>query len=378
MNLIFRYLFFIVIVFHTHLVSGQQEKWSIQKANTWYSNQPWMVGCNYLPQYAINQLEMWQAETFDTVTIDKELTWAENLGFNTLRVFLHELLWKQDQEGFKQRMDKFLDICHKHHIRVLFVFFDSCWDPNPRPGKQKEPLPGVHNSGWVQSPAAKTLGDPSSYNFLEQYVRDIIKTFATDNRIIGWDVWNEPDNLNPSSYNKIELPNKPVLVEQLLPQVFKWIRAENPTQPLTSGVWAGDWSSYEKLKPIEKIQIDKSDIISFHNYNQPEDFEKRVKWLMAFNRPLLCTEYMARGTNSLFKNILPICKHYKIAAYNWGFVAGKSNTNYPWDSWKKKYTGEPPLWFHDIYRPDGKPYAPNEETFIKSITGVVKTKSLSN
>ncbi len=132
-------------------------RWTEKAANEWYAQQPWLVGSNYIPASAINELEMWQADTFDPQRIDKELGWAESIGLNTMRVFLHDLLWQQDPKGFQQRIETFLEIASKHHIKPLFVLFDSCWDPDPRLGKQHEPRPGIHNSGWVQSPGAKAL-----------------------------------------------------------------------------------------------------------------------------------------------------------------------------------------------------------------------------
>src|SRR3954454_1767268 len=125
-------------------------QWSVEQAEEWYEKQPWLVGCNFGPSTAINQLEMWQADTFDLKTIDRELGLAEGLGFTSIRVFLHHLLWEQDQEGFQKRMERFLDIADRHKIGVMFVLFDSVWDPHPKLGKQREPQPGLHNSGWVQ------------------------------------------------------------------------------------------------------------------------------------------------------------------------------------------------------------------------------------
>jgi hypothetical protein len=243
------------------------------------------------------------------------------------------------------------------------------WDPNPQPGRQRDPKPGLHNSGWVQGPGAAILADPTKYPLLESYVKGVVGHYRDDTRILAWDVWNEPDNTNESSYGKQEPNNKLELVQGLLPQVFAWARSANPVQPLTCGIWKGDWSSFEKLTPIEQIQVSESDVVSFHSYDSPQEFEKRVKWLQAYNRPLLCTEYMARGNNSTFKGIMPVAKKYRVAAYNWGFVAGKSNTIYPWDSWKKPYAGEPPVWFHDIFRPNGQPYRADEVALIRQLTG---------
>lgn len=348
---------------------AQSVKWSGDKANEWYSRQPWLVGANYIPATAVNQLEMWQKETFDIDRINLELIWAESLGMNTMRVFLHDLVWKQDQNGYRKRIDAFLGVAKKHKIKPIFVLFDSCWDPFPQMFHQRPPQPGIHNSRWVQSPGAQAMGDPKQETRYLDYVANVILAFADDDRILAWDVWNEPDNLNGSSYGRSEPPNKLKLVEALLPKVFQYARSGRPTQPVTSGVWQGDWSSPEKLTPIQKIQLEQSDIISFHSYDKPDEFEKRVKWLQQWKRPILCTEYMARPQGSTFEGILPIARQYKVAAMNWGFVAGKSQTWLPWDSWKQPYIGDrqPPVWFHDIFRSNGAPYSQAEVDFIKNV-----------
>jgi hypothetical protein len=349
---------------------AQEARWTERQAADWYAKQPWLVGSNYIPANAINELEMWQADTFDSKRIDLELGWAEGIGLNTMRVFLHDLAWQQDATGFKKRIDTFLQIAAKHHIKPLFVLFDSCWDPEPRLGKQHAPRPGVHNSGWVQSPGAKALQDPGQYPRLEAYVKGVVGAFAKDDRVLGWDIWNEPDNGNGGSYKDLEPKNKNELVIALLPRPFEWARAAHPMQPLTSGVWKDDWAIPEKLGPGAKIQIDMSDVISFHSYDKPEVFEKRVVSLQQYHRPLLCTEYMARGNGSTFQGTLPIAKKYNVAAINWGLVAGKTQTYLPWDSWQHPYTDrEPAIWFHEIFRTDGTPYNAEETSFIKQITG---------
>jgi Cellulase (glycosyl hydrolase family 5) len=342
--------------------------WTRQEAKQWYAKQPWLVGCNFIPSTAINQLEMWQADSFDPKTIDRELGWASGIGMNTVRVYLHDLLWQQDAAGFSKRINVFLTIAAKHHIKPLFVLFDSCWDPFPKPGKQRAPKPGVHNSGWVQSPGYAALTDKAQYPRLKKYVTGVVGKFANDKRVLGWDVWNEPDNTNTSSYGKVELENKEAYVLPLLKQAFDWARSVNPSQPLTSAVWKGDWSAPDKLTPIEAVQLTQSDIISFHNYDNAAEFEKRITWLLAYDRPMICSEYMARGNNSFFKTTLPVAKKYHIGAINWGLVDGKTQTKYAWDSWSVHYPGEPPLWFHEIFHKDGKPYIAGEVTFIKNIT----------
>jgi hypothetical protein len=346
----------------------EPQRWSEKTARSWYARQPWLVGSNYIPATAVNQLEMWQADTFDPERIDIELGWARSLGMNTVRVFLHDLLWQQDAAGFCSRIDIFLRIADKHKIRPMLVLFDSCWDPFPQLGQQQAPNPGVHNSGWVQSPGASALTDPDQHPRLAAYVKGVVGAFARDKRILAWDVWNEPDNLNTLSYGLLEPANKIELVLALLPKAFQWARAARPTQPLTSAVWNGRWSTSEALSAMERIQLQLSDVLSFHSYDQPDEFKKRVQWLERYGRPILCTEYMARGNRSTFQEMLPILK-YKVAAYNWGLVAGKTQTHLPWDSWEKPYTDrEPTSWFHEILCIDGRPYRAEEVDFIKAMT----------
>jgi len=348
---------------------AQAQKWSEEKANEWYSRQPWLVGANYIPATASNQIEMWQADTFDPDRINMELGWAESIGMNTMRVFLHDLVWKQDPSGFRKRIDQFLSIAKRHKIRPIMVLFDSCWDPFPDVGIQRRPRPGIHNSRWVQSPGANALVDPKQHLRFLEYATNVVLAFAEDNRILAWDVWNEPDNTNQSSYGKTEPPTKVALVQELLPDVFKYVRAGRPSQPITSGVWKGDWSSPDKLSPIEKIQLEQSDIISFHNYDKPPEFEKRIQWLQQYHRPILCTEYMARGNGSTFQGILPIAKKYNVAAINWGLVQGRTQTNLPWDSWQNPYVDrQPAIWFHEVFMTNGTPYKQDEVDFIREIT----------
>ena len=349
---------------------AQGKQWPPKEANVWYDRQPWLIGSNYIPATAINELEMWQKETFDPARIDLEFGWAERLGMNTMRVFLHDLLWQQDAKQFSRNIDKFLSLAEKHHIKPMFVLFDSCWDPDPKLGPQRAPKPGVHNSGWVQSPGRRALSDPEQAKRLEQYVKGVVGKFARDRRILAWDVWNEPDNLNDSSYKKDEPSNKIALVNALLPQVFRWAREAGAAQPLTSGVWKGNWTSDAALSATEQIQLGQSDVISFHSYEKPDRFEERVRSLERYGRPILCTEYMARGNGSTFSGTLPVARKYHVAAMNWGFVAGKTQTNLPWDSWKRPYTDrEPAIWFHEIFDFSGKPYRQDEVDLLRKLTG---------
>ncbi len=346
-------------------------RWTETQAKTWYAAQPWLVGANYAPATAINQLEMWQATTWDPKRIDYELGLAQGIGMNTMRVFLHDQLWQQDPEGFKQRIDAFLTMAKARKIKPLFVLFDSCWDPDPKLGPQHPPIPGVHNSGWVQGPGMPGLRDRTRYPGYKAYVQGVIGAFAKDDRILGWDVWNEPDN-GADQYKGQD--GKEPLVQALLAQVFDWARDADPSQPLTSGVWIGDdWTPGAKTSPMEKLQLAQSDVVTFHDYSWPETFERRIKQLLAYNRPVICTEYMARGNGSTFDGSLPIGKRYNVGMINWGFVDGKTQTRLPWDSWQKPYVlAEPTIWFHEVFRNDGTPYRQAETDLIRRMSAAPK------
>jgi hypothetical protein len=323
--------------------------WTAEKANAWYAQHAWLNGADYIPSTAINQLEMWQADTFDPKTIDRELGWAEGIGFNTMRVFLHSVAWKEDPAGFKKRVNVFLTIAAKHHIEPLFVFFDDCWNKVPVAGKQPAPKTGVHNSGWVQDPGQPASENAANYPGLEKYVKDMLTTFGHDKRILLWDLYNEPGN---SDKGERSLP--------LLTKVFEWARAVNPDQPISAGLWS--WN----LEKLNAFQATHSDVITYHDYETPDLHLRVVQLLKAYGRPVICTEYMARPRNSTFENTMPMLKQENVGAINWGFVAGKTNTMYAWDN-PMPQGGEPALWFHEVFRNDGKPYKQEEVDLIKKL-----------
>lgn len=330
-------------------------RWTTEKANQWYMQQPWLVGCNFIPSNAINQLEMWQAETFDAETIERELVLAADLGFNIVRTYLHDLAWMADSKGFKERIGQFLAIAQKHGIRPILVIFDDCWNPAPYLGTQPDPKPGVHNSGWWQSPGVDVVNKPEDWGRLEDYVEDILSHFRDDECVLMWDLYNEPGNSKIKSFN-------------LVKKVFQWARQAAPSQPVTSGVW----NLSSKFHDLNKYQLTHSDIITFHHYGPPKSLGKLICKLITHGRPLICTEWMSRTEGSLVETNLPVFKENNVGCINWGLVAGKTNTIYPWKgtwadikNWFKPPGNEPDLWFHDLFRTDGTPFDKAEITFFK-------------
>lgn len=327
-------------------------RWSAERANEWYQKYDWMVGCDFIPSNAINQLEMWQEATFSPELIDTELGYAESIGFNAVRVYLHHVAWQEDQEGFKQRMRDYLAIADQHNIRTMFVIFDDVWNDTYQAGTQPEPEPGTHNSGWLQDPGKLIHNDSAAtYPMLEEYVKDVMTTFGDDERVAVWDLYNEPGN---SDHENQSMP--------LLKSVFAWARDVNPTQPVTVGVWKLE------LEDLNEYQLAHSDVVSYHNYGDQADHRQWIADLKPYGRPMFCTEYMARTRNSTFETILPMLKEENVSAFNWGLVSGKTNTIYAWDT-PIADGSEPEVWFHDIFRPDGEPYSQEEVQLIKQETG---------
>jgi len=332
------------------------QRWSIEEAQSWGARQPWSFGANFTPSTAINQLEMWQADTFDPGTIERELGYAQGIGMNIMRVFLHDLLWEHDRDGFVERLERYLAIASSRGIRTMFTIFDDCWHGGAALGKQPEPRPFTHNSGWLQSPGHAVAEDPAEWPRLERYVKELIAHFKSDERVAVWDLYNEPGNEPGPSGSRLEkaIP--------LLEATFDWARSvEGRTQPLTVGYW-------RPHEGLDRCIFGNVDIASFHSYSPPDgDFAEKMKKCRDTGRPVICTEYMARGPGCTFEACLPVLKEKGVDAINWGLVSGKTQTIYPW-GWDES-KGKPPVWFHDVFNPDGTFLYPEEEAIIKGIVG---------
>ena len=370
-------------------------RWSAEKANAWYAKQPWLVGCNYYPATAINQIEMWQAATFDPKTIDKELGRAEAMGMNTLRVYLHDLVWADDERGLYRRMDQFLDICKKHGIRPFFTFFDDCHNPNPQLGQQPLPVKAWHNSGWVTCPArdvavrfAEGKATPAEVARLRGYIQGTMKRFKNDDRVLFWELYNEPGRGSGGGGDMTATINTKTVMgdksSKLVYQSWVWAREVSPSQPVSSCT-AG--SVGEMNIAVNRAN---SDIHSIHCYLPAPQLRSRILEYRKDGRPVLVTEWLARTKGSTVAECLPVMKELGAGAINWGFVSGKSGTIWPWSSHTgpdgkslsvkaKREAGEvvkpgepfpePVLWFHDLYRMDGTPFDPKEIEVFKRLTG---------
>lgn len=339
-----------------HATRGQ---WTREQAWSWMKSNDWPVGCNYVPSYAINQYEFWQPETFDPQLIDKELGMAEELGFNTVRIYLHEGLWYADKKGFKKRIDRFLEIADSHGIRSIVTFFtnggnhDRTFTLGPQPGA----VPGVHSSNWIPSPGKAVIDDPTKWPALKQYVQDILRTYGDDRRILYWNLCNEPENFKAGCD-----------VKEFMPVVYEWAWEVRPSQPLSSPVWQrpGIHGSSTKLDLLAFV-CTHSDIVTFHCYSQPKEVQTMIAMLKRFGRPMICQEYLARNYGNTFETVLPMLKQNGIGAINWGLVNGKCQFHIPWGH--KSGDPEPEVWFHDIFCADGTPYSQAEIDFLQTVTG---------
>jgi hypothetical protein len=256
-----------------------------------------------------------------------------------VRVFLNYVVWEANADGLKRRFDKFLTMADELGIRAVPILLDDCFKPEPRVGKQDEPVPGVHNSQWVCSPGARRVADKACWPMLEEYVKDMVAAFGQDRRIVIWDLYNEP--------KRASLP--------LAEATFRWARETKPSQPLAS-CW---------------VAVPFSDLVNLHEYGPLDQLKQAVEDAKKSGRPVIITEWMARGRGSRFETHLPFFRTERLGCWNWGFVAGRTQTYFPYGS--KPGAAEPPLWFHDILRKDGTAYSAGEVATIRYFTGVSQT-----
>ncbi len=308
-----------------------------------------MTGCNFIPSTAINQIEMWQGQSWDPETIERELGFASSLGMTTVRVYLHDLVFEAERTAFLDRIDEFLTLASRRGIKPLFVFFDDCWNAEAELGPQPAPRPSVHNSGWVKSPCLSQRNWPEDFRRLEEYVKAVLERFGEDDRVWMWDLYNEPGN------ESLGEKTRPLLM-----RVFEWAWEVRPRQPLT----AGDWS---KDLPLRDLLLENSDVISFHNYEPVEKLEAHIEELKPLGRPLVCTEWLARTNDSQPVTHLPVFREHGVHCINWGLVRGKTNTVWKWGA--PEGAPEPNPGFHDLFWQDGSPYREEEAETFRALRG---------
>jgi endo-1,4-beta-mannosidase len=311
---------------------------------------------------------MWQPETFDIETISKELGWAADIGMNTIRLYLHDLLFTESPENFLDQIDVVLSIAQSRGIGVVPVLFDGVWNPKPRLGVQREPTPRLHNSMWVQSPGSEIFYDRSRWPGLREYVQVVITRFKNDPRVLAWDLFNEPDQVDTVTLTLGSREEKIKVATELVSQVFDWAQEISPSQPLTVGIWEYNEHWQPAENSLNALILDRSDIISFHCYEPREKLTAVIESLKTYGRPLLCTEWLARSAGSTV-DLLEVFSQHGVGAINWGLVDGRTQTRFPWRSWTEPVTDEEP-WFHELLHRDGSPYDSKEADIFRHLTSL--------
>jgi hypothetical protein len=354
------------------------ERWTATDANAWWAARDWVCGFNFLPSTAVNFLEMWHPETFDLPTIERELGWAGEIGFNAIRVNLHSLVWQHDRDGLLDRFDALMGIAARSGIETVPCLFDDCGFGGAEPvwGPQPDPVPGIHNSRAVACPGRDTVVDPAARAMLQDYVRSIVGAFRSDDRVLFWDIYNEPGNRmefasGGFSHYGGDLDTHALALMQ---DAFAWAREEAPEQPLTAAAWTTplpEADAHPYQTEIDRAALLKSDIVTFHAYWKADRVARFIDYLSVLDRPMLCTEWMARAVDSRIEDQLQMFHDRDVGCFQWGLVKGRTQTDLPWPADLVHAHGgsaDSSIWFHDLLHEDGRPYDPTEIDTIRNLT----------
>jgi hypothetical protein len=354
------------------------DRWTTKDANAWWDARPWVCGFNFIPSTAVNFIEMWHEDSFDLPTITRELQWAADIGFNAIRVNLHPLLWQHDRDGLLGRIDTLMDIAAQNAIKTVLCLFDDCGFGGFEPvyGPQPDPIEGVHNSRAVASPGRNIVMQADQHAHLKSYVVDIVRSFRNDRRVLFWDIYNEPGN--KMQFSSEGFSRYPHDLEHsalaLMENAFAWARSQYPVQPLTVAAWTTPLPgehAHPYQSEVDRSALLHSDIITFHAYWRTDQVERFIDYLSVLDRPMLCTEWMARAVDSTITDQLPMFRERKVGCFQWGLVQGRTQTHLAWPqdlvrAHGGQTTGD--LWFHDLLYPDGTPYDPQEIATIRALT----------
>lgn len=353
-----------------------KERWSESKAQEWYDKLPWLRGCNFIGSDCANRFDMWQSYKAEEklATAKRELALCEDIGFNTVRIWIIFESWLNEPQFFMQMLEEYISICAEHHLAVMLCLTSEedlpCGEYSDfrpiRVGEQKYAV-GYHQGQFPESAERAALPKWHYAQSTElapkfwQMIKDIVNKYATDERILCWNIYNEPG---------ITLKEDECI--PVLTKMFETVRACDPIQPVTADVWRGLNEDDSPKTKVEEIALKNSDIISFHNYSSYCKFCKLVDAFSIYNRPIFCTEWLHRINHNIVGEIYPLLYIKNIANYCWGFVVGKTQTNEPWDIlWNEYYDPNKNVdydftkWQHDLFRPNFRPYDPTEIDLIK-------------
>lgn len=354
-------------------MEAKYERWTAEKANNWAKNRRWTVGFNYVASNCVNRMEQWQAYEHEQKipVFEREFALAEEVGFNAIRSVLPLEPWLYEHDGFMRRLDNFLTLANRHGLGVMIVFGNDCCVPKSQwqPAKfGPQPVDWGYHGGVIRSPHAgnpemgySLLDDPELRQAWTKMVDEIVGEYAHDERVDIWDIFNEPGN-----------SRRGMTSAGAMADFFDAARKHDPVQPLTAGVWTVNRTN--TLPEIEQLAMELSDVISYHDYGSFDHSVGVIERLRKLGRPLFNTEWLNRTLHNNVATHLPLYYLENVGVYNWGFVAGKSQTYEPWDSLWNNYAKNPAadydftVWQHDLFRPSLRPYDPHEiETFRKYI-----------
>lgn len=348
-----------------------KRKWTNEEANNWYKRLGWLRGCNFIGSDCANRLDMWQSYKREEKlkTADRELALADKIGFNTVRLWANFDVYYAESESFMDILENYISLCDKHNQKVMLVLGYEEDLPRgdvfiPKKLGEQEYALGEHQGRFPLSEEQKSL-TPHHYmeypelkdKFIEM-VKNIVKKYRDDERILCWNIWNEPGI------------QRGELSIEFMNILFGVVRELDTVQPLCADVWRG----LEDGKPISKEErhaLELSDIISFHSYSEYRWFVENLFEFKKLNRPIFVTEWLHRINHNNIHDIYPLMYIENVANYCWGFVVGKTQTNEPWSNIWYQYDNREARnydftkWQHDLFRPNLRPYDPNEIELIE-------------
>ncbi|WP_240655877.1 PA14 domain-containing protein [Paraburkholderia phosphatilytica] len=312
-----------------------------------------VVGTVYTPSTADNAIDFW--ENYDPEVVNRELTYAQTYGVNTIAVYLHYLVWANDRVAFLSKFENLLEIAARHGIKVSPIFYDDCWNPNPQYGPQPAPVWGVHNSQWVQSPgtpveqayfqSSATNASITYKQSLANYITDFVAPHRNDPRIIFWEPMNEPG----CSGNGALQETRAVMMNDARIAILN----AGATQPINSPQVQEDEGTYF------------SDFYAFHPYNNPYTGPVNGSYVNALN-----SETLQRGFPGTTGQTMPgIVTNYggTTGFIIWELMIGRTNTRFHWGQTPSApATVEPATPFQGTIYPDGHPWQTSE---VQALTG---------
>lgn len=193
----------------------------------------------------------------------------------------------------------------------------------------------------------------------EQIIRTVVRAYADEDRIVFWDLWNEPRfEDREETYEQLDI----------IEQMVEWCRSENLRQPITSSIiWATIKEDSKSLKRMAEVES-MMDIHNFHYYNCAINFGENIYRMMDFlkklgDRPMVATECLTRTNGSGIPSTFAAFSKYHVNFYIWGLYVNDRNWETRWG--ESTYDPYDPM-FHNILYSDGDAYDSREIDMIRN------------